>query len=93
MSFDRYAFSPSLHHPQGAVRLKAFEGRVGQLVRVQVLGCRLGRCFCAMHRGVHRTPAPRLSHQEKSIAFAMLFSMKFALRRVKLLRSEIRYRV
>ena len=23
-----------------------------------VLGCRLGRCFCAMHRGVHRTPAP-----------------------------------
>ena len=36
---------------------------VGQLVRVQGLGCRLGRCFCATHRGVHRTPAPRLSHQ------------------------------
>ena len=38
----------------------------GQLVRVQGLGCRLGRCFCASHRGVHRTPAPRLSHQKGS---------------------------
>ena len=25
---------------------------------VQGLGSRLGRCFCALHRGVHRTPAP-----------------------------------
>ena len=24
---------------------------------VQALGCRLGQCFCAVHRGVHRTPA------------------------------------
>jgi len=25
---------------------------------VQGLRSRLGRCFCALHRGVHRTPAP-----------------------------------
>ena len=29
------------------------------------LGCRLGRCFCALHRGVHRTPAPCPRNQTK----------------------------
>ena len=35
-------------------------------ILVQGLGCRLGRCFCALHRGVHRTPAPFSRNQIKT---------------------------
>ena len=38
-----------------------------RMPQVQGLGSRLGRCFCAVHRGVHRTPAPcRLDHRISS---------------------------
>ena len=49
----------------GAPSRKAILGTAREkMPQVQVLGCRLGRCFCAMHRGVHRTPAPcRLDHR------------------------------
>ena len=40
---------------------------------VQGLGCRLGRCFCALHIGVHRTPAPcRLDHTEQIRTLTLL---------------------
>ena len=34
--------------------------------QVQGLGCRLGRCFCALHRGVHWTPAPCSRNQNEN---------------------------
>ena len=41
----------------GAPSRKAILGTArGRMPQVQVLGCRLGRRFCAVHRGVHRTP-------------------------------------
>ena len=38
----------------------------GPQAESQGLSYRFGRCFCAAHRGIHRTPAPRLSHHELS---------------------------
>ena len=38
-------------------------------ILVQGLGCRLGRCFCALHRGVHRTPTPFSRNQIKEKVF------------------------
>ena len=60
----------------------------GTQAESQGLGCRLGRCFCAVHRGVHRTPAPRHSDQEKASRKRCFFSF-IRLRRVILLRSDI----
>ena len=37
-------------------------------IREGGLGCRLGRCFCTVHRGVHRTPAPFSRNQKNSQA-------------------------
>ena len=41
------------------------------------LGCRLGRCFCATHRGVHRTPAPRHPHQKTVLRNRLLVLFTF----------------
>ena len=44
----------------------------------QGLGCRLGRCFCALHRGVHRTPAPFLRNQRVVTGLKPSFSVNFS---------------
>ena len=45
---------------------------------VQGLGCRLGRCFRALHRGVHRTPAPFSRNQRVVTGLKPSFSVDFS---------------
>ncbi len=45
--------------------------------QVRGLGFRLGRCFCASHRGVPRTPAPcRLDHKKAVTEGLLLFCLR-----------------
>ena len=62
-----------------ALQAKATFGNRKRQPQVQGLGCRLGRCFCALHRGVHWTPAPCHSDQKAVSTFwlKLLFHLNY----------------